>query len=193
MFLILDGMHRRRGPALLEAIYGAVFDELAEHGYAGFSIDRVAERAHTGKASIYRRWPHRAELVAAAVDDALPPVGELPDTGSIRGDLLVLLGGMAASLNERQSAAYRACFSGGEPELIHLIKDRVVPPRRAMMLALLQRAADRGEIRPGAVSQRVAEVGPMMLTGEFMHRGGPIDETTVTAIVDEVMLPLLRP
>ena len=63
---------RRRGDALLGAIHAAVLDELADNGYAGLSIERVADRARTGKASIYRRWPTRMELVLDALDHTLP-------------------------------------------------------------------------------------------------------------------------
>jgi Tetracyclin repressor-like, C-terminal domain len=62
-----------------------------------------------------------------------------------------------------------------------------------MMQSILQRAADRGEIRPEAVTQRIAETGPMLLHGELLQRGAPITDEAVVAIVDEVLLPLLRP
>ncbi|MHB1930586.1 MAG: TetR/AcrR family transcriptional regulator [Acidimicrobiales bacterium] len=176
----------------MEAIYGAVLDELSEHGYAAFSIERIAERARTGKASIYRRWHNRVELITDALDHAMPFFDELPDTGSIRGDLIVVLGDLAACLNDRATGAARACLAGGEPELMALMKERVLPPRKARMVDLLRRAAERGEIRADAATPRVAEVGPMLLTAEFVHRGGPVEPGTVTAIVDEVLLPLLR-
>src|SRR5437868_2699955 len=74
------GLVRRRGEALCAAIRAAVLDELADCGYAGLSIERVAERARTGKASIYRRWPNRLELVLDALDHILPDPDEVTDT-----------------------------------------------------------------------------------------------------------------
>jgi len=184
---------RRRGDALLEAIYAAVMEELAEVGYAALSIERVAERARTGKASIYRRWPTRLELVLAAIDTVMPRYDDLPDTGNVRDDLLVVLRRIAAIMGSRAGAAAKACVEGTDDELASAVRERLLPPRKAMMLAILQRAADRGEIRPEAVTQRMAETGPMLLHGELLQRGAPITDDAVVEIVDQVLLPLLRP
>src|SRR3954470_19150910 len=100
---------RRRGAALLGAIHTAVLDELADNGYAGLSIERVAERARTGKASIYRRWPTRLELVLAAIDRVMPRYDEVPDNGNIRDDLLEVLRRIAAIMGSRAGTAAKAC------------------------------------------------------------------------------------
>ncbi|MEV4897159.1 helix-turn-helix domain-containing protein, partial [Nonomuraea sp. NPDC055795] len=91
---------RRRGEALHAAIFQATLDELAEVGYAKLTMERVAERARTGKASLYRRWPTRLELVMAAVYSVLPDPSDVADTGSLRGDLLALLRHTAAALDK---------------------------------------------------------------------------------------------
>jgi AcrR family transcriptional regulator len=184
---------RRRGDALLDAIYAAVMEELANVGYAGLSIERIAERARTGKASIYRRWPTRLDLVLDALDHAMPRFDEVPDTGAVREDLLVVLRRIAATMGSRTGAAAKACFEGHDDELARAVRERLLPPRKAVMLQILQRAADRGEIRPDAVTQRIVETGPMLLHGELLQRGSPIADDAVVAIVDEVLLPLLRP
>jgi len=183
---------RRRGDALLGAIHAAVMDELAEVGYAGLSIERVAERARTGKASIYRRWPSRLELVLDAIDSVIPRLDEAPDTGSIRADLLYVLRQIAATMSTRDGAAAKACIEGHDDELARAVRERLLPPRKAMMLAILQRAVDRSEVRPEAVTQRIAETGPMLLHGELLQRGAPIRDEAVVSIVDEVLMPLLR-
>lgn len=183
---------RRRGDALLAAIYAAVLEELATTGYGALSIERVAERAHTGKASIYRRWPTRIDLVLEALDHTLPSMDELPDTGSIREDLLIVLRRIAASMSSRQGDAARACFGPGvDPELSEAIRERLLAPRKAAFQTLLRRAAERGEISAAAVTPRVAETGPMLLHGELLQRGA-ITDAAVVEIVDEVLLPLLR-
>src|SRR5262245_21763190 len=83
---------RRRGAALENALLDAAWDELAEKGYAGLTIESVAERAQTSRAVLYRRWPTKPELVRAAVGHARQkePV-EVPDTGSLREDVVELL------------------------------------------------------------------------------------------------------
>jgi AcrR family transcriptional regulator len=183
---------RRRGDALLGAIYAAVLEELADVGYPALSIERVAERARTGKASIYRRWPTRLELVLETIDNVMPRSDDVPDTGNVRDDLLVVLRRIAAIMSSREGAAAKACVDGTDDELARAVRERLLPPRKAMMLSILRRAADRGEVRRDAVTQRIAETGPMLLHGELLQRGAPITDEAVVAIVDEVLLPLLR-
>jgi AcrR family transcriptional regulator len=183
---------RRRGDALLGAIHAAVLDELADNGYAGLSIERVAERARTGKASIYRRWPTRLELVLDALDHALPGPEQVAQGEDLRTELLTLLRRIAAVMSSRSGAAARACLGpGADPELSDAIRTRLLAPRRAALLALLEAAAQRGEVRPEAVTERIAELGPTLLHGELLHRG-QVDDDAVVAIVDEVLMPLLR-
>jgi len=184
---------RRRGDALLGAIYAAVLEELAESGYSGLSIERVADRAHTGKASIYRRWPSRLDLVLDAIDNTLPQIDDLPDTGRTRDDLTIVLGRIAESMRSRSGDAVRACFSpGADEELAEAVRERLIAPRKAAMLVILQRGVDRGDVRADALTPRLAEIGPMLLHGELMQRGR-IDDVAVDEIVDEVLLPLLQP
>lgn len=185
---------RRRGDALVAAIREAALEELAAVGYAGLSMERVAERARTGKASIYRRWPTKFELVVDALDHTLPRFDEPPDTGSVRGDLLAVLRVIARTMSTESGRAARAClaFVDQEPELGAAVRERLLPPRKAMVLEILRRGAERGEVRPEAVTMRVAEVGPMLLHGELLQRGAPIRDATVRAIVDEVLVPLIR-
>lgn len=182
---------RRRGDALLGAIHAAVMEELATVGYTGLSIERVAERARTGKASIYRRWPTRLELVLDAIDHVMPRLDDVPDTGNVRDDLLLVLRRIASVMGSRDGIAARACVDGTDDELARAVRERLLPPRKAMMLALLRRAAERGEIDPDRITQRIAETGPMLLHGELLQRGA-ISAAAVVEIVDEILLPVLR-
>lgn len=190
-----DGPLRRRGDALVTAIYQAVLEELAESGYPGLSIERVAERARTGKASIYRRWPHRLDLVLDTLDHSIPRLDDPPETGSVRTDLLEVMRRIAAAMNSRVGDATRACLvrPGTQDELSQAVRERLLAPRKAVMVEILRRGAERGEVRPDAATERVAEVGPMLLHGELVQRGAPITDRAVVAIVDEVLMPLLRP
>jgi hypothetical protein len=90
---------RRRGETLYAAIFNATLAELAEVGCARLVMERVAARAHTSKASLYKRWPNRAELVLAALRHCRGEQSPAPDTGSLRGDILALLRAGAAMLN----------------------------------------------------------------------------------------------
>ena len=82
---------RRRGAALEDAILRAAAEELRESGYAGMTMDRVAQRAGTNKNAIYRRWPARAALGVAAYRHLADAELQVPDTGTLRGDALALL------------------------------------------------------------------------------------------------------
>lgn len=184
---------RRRGDALRDAIHTATLDELAKSGYAGLSIEHVAERARTGKASIYRRWPTRLELVLDALDHAIPQPDELPDTGSTRSDLLTLLRQVADTMRSHTGDAARACLSPGvDDELAEAIRSRLLAPRKTAMLEILRRGVARHEVRPAAVTPRIAELGPMLLHAELLQRGDISDEAVVD-IVDTIVMPLLRP
>ena len=91
---------RPRDDAREQAILDAAIDLVAEIGYDAMSIEAVAARAKSSKATIYRRWPGKAELVAEAMRRRSEPVLEdLPDTGSLRGDLLALVQRMFDSIN----------------------------------------------------------------------------------------------
>src|SRR6188474_922947 len=83
---------RRRGTELEDAILRAAWDELTAVGYAGLTMEGVAARAQTGKQVLYRRWPNRVELVLSAVRHHWSSItDDLPDTGSLRGDVLALM------------------------------------------------------------------------------------------------------
>jgi AcrR family transcriptional regulator len=186
---------RRRGDTLVAAIQEATMAELASQGYDGLTIEAVAERAQTGKASIYRRWPNKLELALDAIETHLPSVGSTPDTGSVRGDLLMVLRRIAKHMNSKAGGAMRACMSDlkTHAELAAAVRERLVAPRKQVLLDVLQRGVERGEVRPDALNDRVVELGPMLLHAETMQLGRPIRDSDIVSIVDDVLIPLLRP
>ncbi|GAA3431976.1 TetR/AcrR family transcriptional regulator [Kutzneria kofuensis] len=185
---------RRRGDELNQAIFAAALDELVEVGYARLTMERVAERARTSKASLYRRWPGRAELMMDAVLNVFPTAGELPDTGELRGDLLAALRAMADALNSPVGVAVRGVMAemDADRETMLRHRERFVERRNQLMLDLIRRAAARGEARPGALTLRVAAVGPALMRDHFLTNGAPLDDDVITEIVDEVLVPLIR-
>src|SRR5438309_7772190 len=95
---------RPRDSAVDEAILTAAVDLLAEAGFARLTMDQVAARAGVGKASLYLRWPNKLALVSEAIQHRSAVVPEVPDTGSLRLDMLTFL----RALLRRKSAAERA-------------------------------------------------------------------------------------
>ena len=103
---------RRTGAALEHAIFEATLAELSESGYDALAIDRVARRAHLGRASIYRRWASKRDLVADALAYSLPTVERPPSTGNVRADSWLCLEQMHRAL-DGPAALVRAGAGGG--------------------------------------------------------------------------------
>jgi AcrR family transcriptional regulator len=192
---LLVGTTRRRGVDLETAILDATLDLLAKAGIGALTMEGVAAAAHTGKASVYRRWPSKEDLLVDAMRHALPQLEDEPDTGAVREDLLVLLRSMVDAVNSRSGCAIQAFLfdSSVDKNLIHLIKTQVSEPRRRLLLDALARGRDRGEVRPDAVDIRTAEVGPALILHEYLMQGPPIRDEFVVNLVDQVLLSLLRP
>jgi len=193
---------RRRGAELVAAIQQAARDELAAVGYGAFRIESVAARAQTGKASIYRRWGDKQALVLDAIECALPPApgpdGIIAAIGSdapTRDVLVGLLRRLAAGLADGRSDLFRAVIAAcaRDAALAELVDACVVRPRRQIMLGILERGVRRGEVRPGAVTDQVTEVGPAMIFHAVLTEGAPPPDDEVVSLVDNILMPILRP
>lgn len=192
---------RKRGVALEEAIVAAAWGELVESGYAGFTVEGVAARARTGKASIYRRWPTKQLLVLDALLFRLPTAAEcgivpdLPDSVTTIDALHAIARTISAVMASPAGSAMRAikCEAATDPELARVIDERFQGPRREALLDLLRRGVERGEVRPEAVSNIVADVLPAVLMHRLIFTGDPVTRSAVAEIVDEIFVPLISP
>ncbi|HEY2057361.1 MAG TPA: TetR/AcrR family transcriptional regulator [Amycolatopsis sp.] len=187
-------LSRRRGKELDEAILDAALAELTEHGYAAFSLDRVAERARTGKTSVYKRWPGRPEIVIALLS-RLPDRIELPDTGDLREDLLALLRAFAARLAGPLGQVMPGLLAESikDPELRDAFRAHIFAARPLPTQQILRRAIERGRARSSAADRQVAMVGPALVREHFLLHGAPIPESVLVDIVDHTVLPLVTP
>ncbi|UNK70880.1 TetR/AcrR family transcriptional regulator [Microbacterium sp. H1-D42] len=183
---------RRRGEALRAAIHAAVLAELTESGYADLTMERVADRAGAGKASLYRRWNSRAELVRDTAYHLMRDTQGVPDTGSLRGDLIAMLGQTARLLASPLGSALRALLS-------EMLADRVAAGElsalslgmgRQLMSEVVERAIARGEMTADAVTDLRLDVGQALMRDRFLFRAATVDAATATDIVDQVLLPL---
>jgi AcrR family transcriptional regulator len=177
-----------------DAILAAALEELSEAGYARLTIERVAERARTGKASVYRRWPTRLELVMDAVYSGSSELQSPPDTGTLRGDLLALLRAAARMMAGPAGEAMRGLIIdvASDPERMTRMRQHSQGASVRAMREITRRAVERGEIVAEAVTPRRLEVGQAMLRQRFLFYGAPIPDRTVLEIVDEILLPLLH-
>ncbi len=186
---------RRRGALLTSAIFQATLDELAEAGFDKLSFDTIAASAGTGKAALYRRWTTPTELVLDALTDPVSGFGDVPSpgTGSLRGDLVFLIGGFARILeNEPHGRALLPLITQRQrhPELYASLRRVIIQPRHQLILDTLRAAADRGEVDPAAITPRIAAVGPRLVIADLMDHG-TVAPAEVEAIVDEVLIPIL--
>lgn len=184
---------RRRGAALTDAIFRATLDELAEVGYAGLTMERVATRAGTGKASLYRRWSSRMELAVAAVYHVLPDPEAPPDTGSLRGDVLAVLRHAAELLAGPAGEALRGLLADtlrDRTDAADLRRHSQGTSRRAMR-EIVRRAAARGEIADAEVPDVRLDTAQALLRQHVLFVGTPVPDEVLVAIVDDVVVPLL--
>lgn len=185
---------RRRGAELEQAILRAAAEELTESGYAGLTMERVAERAGANKNTLYRRWPNRAALGVAAYHTLAVAAMRVPDTGELRGDVLELLRGANRTWSSPIGGILRALLAGArdDPQLLAQIQERSAVAGSAPWLTILARAVARGEARPEALHPRVATVAIALLRNEYITRGHPTaPDDVVVEIVDRVYLPLV--
>lgn len=185
---------RRRGPALEAAIYDAVLAELAAVGYGRLTMEGIASRARTAKSSLYRRWDSIEDLVIAAVRGALPDLGALPETGELRTELIAVLGLMADTLAGPTGRAATSILGGfnQSPKLQALVREKVLAPRIRALQTIFERAAARGEIRPGAVTPFVVQAGPAIVTHACMVQGLRLSAQDIEDVVDQVIAPAVR-
>lgn len=184
---------RRRGEVLERAIFEATMVELDQVGYGRLTMEGVAARARTGKAALYRRWPCKSDLVVDALSHLLPSPDDLPDHGDVRADLLDTLGRIQATINSPTGCVIRALVADAERDeaFATVVHERVLLPRKRMLIALLRRGADRGQVRPEAATPLVAEIGPSMLVQRYLTLGPPVPDEYVLSVVDSVIMPLL--
>ncbi|WP_458042114.1 MULTISPECIES: TetR/AcrR family transcriptional regulator [Bacteria] len=179
-----------RDPEILQA----AIDILAEEGFDGMTIDMVATRAKAGKATLYRRWPSKAELVLDAIGcmkaaDLSPD--KLPDTGTLRGDLIGMITSRTAEDAERRLRVMAgvAALLTREPELTDAASAVLMAPRITAIRGLLQRALARGEIRADADLDALAELLPAMAAFRGLVERKPIDREYQISLIDGILLP----
>lgn len=185
---------RGRGAVREEAILLATLELLAEVGYDLLTMDGVAARARCSKATIYRRWPGKAELVMTAVRrHAAGPAVAACDTGSLRADLLAALEGMRSSLVGQDAALILELMIAmrRDPGLASAVRDQVLESKREVFSAVVARAVARGDLPAAADYALVAEITSAMLFSRLLVTSEPLDDAFMRHLVDAVLLPLL--
>lgn len=187
---------RKRDHSRDPEILDAALDVLAEVGYERMTVDMVATRAKAGKATLYRRWPSKAELVIDAVacmkQGGFTP-DQLPDTGTLRGDLVAMIKPHSIEDGERKLQVMAGVVSmlSRDPQLADAVNRAITEPRASVNRLLMQRAIDRGEVRAGADIETIAHIGPSMAAYRVLVQRLPVDRAFLIAMIDGVVLPAL--
>ena len=188
-------MGRPRDERADRAILSAALELMAEHGVDGLRTDDVADRAKVGKATIYRRYRSKEELVAAAVgalvsEIAVPHEGSMRAEGSTREDLLALMrgavdlytGALAAGLMPSLVAAMPK-----SPELARTVREGFVAGRRAALREVLERGVARSDLAADLDFELALDVlgGPLFY--RLLITGGPIDDQLAQGVVELIL------
>jgi len=186
---------RRRGTALEKALLEAAWEELTNHGYARFTMDAVVKRAGTSPPVLYRRWSDRDELVRATITHTLKAARlDIPDTGSLREDLLSLMREINATRVQLATvmiahlAAYYQATGTRPSDLL----DPLTTGRKKAVDTLFDRAVERGEVDPERLTERIKSLPFDLLRHEFLTTFAPVADDVLEEIVDTIFLPLVR-
>lgn len=182
-----------RDPEILEV----ALDVLAETGYDGMTIDMVATRAKAGKATLYRRWPSKADLVLDAVvcmKSRDIDLDALPDTGTLRGDLIAMIKTPSIRESERKLKVMAGIASmiARSPELAAAAQNALVEPRSSVNRIFFRRAIERGEIPADADVERLCMISPAMVAYSVLMLGKPVDREFLVSTIDKIVLPAAR-
>jgi AcrR family transcriptional regulator len=175
-------------------LYAAVLGLLREVGYDALTMDAVAARTHSSKATLYRQWGGKAELVARAVRHSKPGRPTDVDTGTLRGDMHAMVAREDDCRIEQNSALMRglAMATHNNPDLLQAFRELLVEPEMEEFRVVTQRAIDRGEVRADCPA---LEFVVHMMIGAFATRTViedlPPTKAYLTSYIDAVVLPAL--
>ncbi|HEX5253071.1 MAG TPA: TetR/AcrR family transcriptional regulator [Mycobacterium sp.] len=163
---------------------------LQEHGYDQLTVDAVANAARASKATVYRRWPSKAELVLAAFIEGVRQVAVPPNTGTLRGDLLSL-GEAICQEGGKHASTIRAVLVevSRHSALNDAMQHQFLEQRKALIQHIVQQAVDRGEIAKDALSDELWDLLPGYLIFRCIIPDRPPSGRTVQALVDGFLIP----
>ena len=165
---------------------------LQEHGYDRLSLDEIAAVGRASKATMYRRWPTKAELVLAAFIEGLSESAVPPDTGSLRGDLIAI-GDTVCQESKEHASTLRAVLGevSRNPALNDAMQQQLFDQRKAMMNQVLRRAVERGEIDACEIKNEFWDLLPGYVIYRTVIQNRLPSRRTVRTLVDCVIMPSL--
>ncbi|CAM5336906.1 MULTISPECIES: TetR/AcrR family transcriptional regulator [Streptomyces] len=170
-----------------EAIRAAVFEELAAVGFARMSIEGIAKRAGVGKTAVYRRWRSKLHLVLDVVSAVAAEGLPSPDTGSLRGDIRMLLEVAARALRHPMAAQIipdLLAEAARSPEIAEALRTALLDSQQGVAAAMVARAVERGELRPGVDARLALD----LMTGPLYWRLLVVRDELPKGYLDELAL-----
>jgi AcrR family transcriptional regulator len=185
---------RPRDPSRDGVIRAAILSLLAEVGYGALTMDAVAAEAGVGKATIYRRWRTKEDLVADTIAEISRAEVTPADTGSLEGDLREMLHTIVAAVNGPTGAATQALLSTvpHNPALASAFRDGPVGVWAQAFQQIFARAENRGELRAGLSGTVVAEAITAPFVQRWLVNGLPVTDEFADEVLAQVVMPLLR-
>lgn len=174
-----------------QEILEATLDVLAEVGYDRLTMDAVATAARASKATLYRRWETKASLVLEAVLAQKGPMGEAPNTGTLRGDLIASYCGHGGLADERQIAVFGGVITAlsRDAEFAEGFRSKFIGPKVAASHLLFERAQARGEVRHDLdLDVVVSSLAGIVLHRQFILGEQPTTDS-ITKVIDQIILP----
>ena len=185
---------RPRDPSRDGVIRAAILRLLADVGYGALTMDAVASEAGVGKATIYRRWRTKQDLVVDTISDLNRAGAATPDTGSVEGDLREMMHQMVAIIAGPTGAAALSLLSTmpHQPALAEAFREGPLAVWRDAYDVMWARAEERGEVHPGLSRSTVAETTSALLVQRWLLTGEPVDDAYADEVLETVVLPLVR-
>jgi AcrR family transcriptional regulator len=175
-----------------QEILAAALDVLAEVGYDRLTMDAVATRARASKATLYRRWNDKPSLVIEALTSQKEPEHDvIPDTGTLRGDLIEAFCGMGGLTDQRQIAILGSVITAmaRDAEFATAFRRDFIAPKAARGREIYRRAQERGEIRTDIDLDLFGPALPGIILHRLFLMGDPPTEEVITRVIDQVILP----
>jgi AcrR family transcriptional regulator len=185
---------RPRDPSRDAVIRAAILRLLADVGYGALTMDAVASEAGVGKATIYRRWRTKQDLVVDTISDLNRAEAAVADTGSLEGDLREMMHRMVSMIDGPTGAATLSLLSTipHQPALAQAFEEGPLAVWRTSFDELWARAEARGEVEPGLANSVIAETTSALMVQRWLLTGRPVDNAYADEVLDTVIMPLIR-
>ena len=183
----------KRGVERRSAICQAVYELLGKVGYDRMTMDAIATQAKASKATIYRMWQDKPQLVADALVEQFGETTPTPDTGSLRGDLSALMTIACRTTDSEMGEVVAGVMTAAahDPRLAEVVNETMFKAKHDLHAQIVRRAVERGEVHADTDPNLLHEVMHSMLTGRKLWNLGPLDEEYAEHVVEDVLIPVL--